>query len=215
LVASDVLAEDCITTATGKTVCRPGESAAAVNPAAGTVSRRKNTEWSDNSRNKHRGQGCQQPEHGHGGNDAKTCEWVTTAQSSTGAKAVYNPNTDTAATTQKHANGVTTAQSSTGAKAAYNPRTGKAAAQQTNQNGVKDTQTTSGGQAKSKNGMGVAETLMHECAKGAKHEGASNSECGDSIACSTSNCAPTFTLMRVGSTSPRSVHVSGLAFMAC
>src|SRR5882757_9575681 len=143
LVASDVLAEDCITTATGKTVCRPGESAAAVNPATGTVTTAQ-----------------------------KYPSGVTTAETSTGAKAVDNPNTDTVATTQKHANGVTTAQSSTGAKAAYNPRTGKAAAQQTNQNGVKDTQTTSGGQAKSKNGMGVAETPKGtKCAKGANHEG--------------------------------------------
>jgi hypothetical protein len=143
LVASDVLAEDCVTTATGRTVCRPGESAPAVNPPTDTAATTQ-----------------------------KNANGVTTAQSSTGAKAVYNPNTDKAATTQKHANGVATAQSSTGAKAAYNPRTGKAATQQTNQNGVKDTKTTSGGQAKSKNGMGVAETPNGtKCAKDASHEG--------------------------------------------
>jgi hypothetical protein len=143
LAASDVLAEDCITTVTGRTVCKPAKSAAAVNPATGTVTTAQ-----------------------------KSPSGVTTAETSTGAKAAYNPNTGTAATSQKYANGVTTAQSSTGAKAAYNPNTGKAATQQTNQNGVKDTQTTAGGRAKSKNGMGVAETPNGtKCAKGANHAG--------------------------------------------
>jgi hypothetical protein len=143
LVGSNAFAENCITTATGRTVCRPGESAAAVNPATGTATTAQ-----------------------------KYPSGVTTAETSTGAKAVYNPNTGTAATSQKYANGVTTAQSNTGAKAAYNPNTGKAATQQTNQNGVKDTQTTAGGQAKTKNGMGVAETPNGtKCARGANHEG--------------------------------------------
>ena len=156
---------------TGRTVYRPGESAAAGNPATGTVTTAQ-----------------------------KYPNGVTTAETSTGAKAAYNPNTGTAVTTQKYANGVSTAEtntgakavynpntgtaatspkicewsdhrkSSTGAKAAYNPRTGNAATQRTNQNGVKDTQTTAGGQAKTKNGMGVAEAPNGtKCAKGANH----------------------------------------------
>jgi hypothetical protein len=88
LVAANVFAEECITTVTGRTVCRPGESAAAVNPATGT------------------GTAAQKYPSG-----------VTTAETNSGAKAVYNPNTGTAATTQKYANGVSTAQTNTGAKA--------------------------------------------------------------------------------------------------
>jgi hypothetical protein len=142
LVASNVLAEECITTVTGRTVCRPSETTA-VNSATGTVTTAQ-----------------------------KYPNGVTTATTSTGAKAAYNPNTGTAATSQKYANGVTTAQSSTGAKAAYNPHTGNAATQQTNQNGVKDTKTSAGGQAKTKNGMGVAEAPNGtKCARGANHEG--------------------------------------------
>ena len=142
LLTSNVLADQCVTTVTGRTVCRPGE-AAAVNPATGTVETAQ-----------------------------KYPNGVTTAETSRGAKAAYNPNTGTAATTQKYANGVTTAQSNTGAKAAYNPHTGNAATQQTNQNGVKDTQTSAGGRAKTKNGMGVAEAPNGtKCARGANHEG--------------------------------------------
>ena len=142
LVAANALAEQCVTTVTGRTVCRPSETAA-VHPATGTVTTAE-----------------------------KYPNGATTAETSTGAKAAYNPNTGTAATTQKYANGVTTAQSNTGAKAAYNPHTGNAATQQTNQNGVKDTQTSAGGQAKTKNGMGVAEAPNGtKCARGANHAG--------------------------------------------
>jgi hypothetical protein len=142
LVASSVLAEECVTTVTGRTVCKPSATAAA-NPATGTVT------------------SAQRYPNG-----------TTTAETNTGAKAAYNPNTGTAVTTQKYANGVTTAQSNTGAKAAYNPHTGNAATQQTNQNGVKDTQTTAGGKAKTKNGMGVAEAPNGtKCARGANYQG--------------------------------------------
>jgi thiol:disulfide interchange protein len=142
LVASSVLAEQCVTTVTGRTVCKPSATAAA-NPATGTVA------------------SAQRYPNG-----------TTTADTNTGAKAAYNPNTGTAVTTQKYANGVTTAQSNTGAKAAYNPHTGNAATQQTNQNGVKDTQTTAGGKAKTKNGMGVAEAPNGtKCARGANYQG--------------------------------------------
>jgi hypothetical protein len=142
LVAAHASADQCVTTVTGRTVCRPSESAA-VNPATGTVTTAQ-----------------------------KYPSGVSTAETNTGAKAAYNPNTGAAATTQKYANGVTTAQSNSGAKAAYNPHTGNAATQQTNQNGVKNTQTSAGGQAKTKNGMGVAETSNGtKCARGANHEG--------------------------------------------
>jgi len=142
LVASNALAAECITTVTGRTVCRLADSAAG-NPATSTIA-----------------EGSKYP------------NGATTVESSTGAKAAYNPNTGTVATSQKYANGVTTAQSNTGAKAAYNPHTGNAATQQTNQNGVKDTQTTAGGQAKTKNGMGVAEAPNGtKCARGENHSG--------------------------------------------
>jgi len=141
--ASGAFAADCVTTMTGRTICKDGTTAAAVNPATGTAATAQ-----------------------------KYPSGVTTATTNTGAKAAYNPNTGVAATSQKYANGVTTAQTNTGKKAAYNPHTGNAAVQQTNANGSKTTQTSRGGQATTKNGMGVAETPNGtKCYRGAATAG--------------------------------------------
>jgi hypothetical protein len=172
LLASNVLAEQCVTTVTGRTVCRPGETAA-VNPATGTVTTAQRYPNGTTTAETSTGsKAAYNPNTGTVATTQKYANGVTTVQSNTGAKAAYNPNTGTAATTQKYANGVTTAESNTGAKAAYNPHTGNVATQQTNQNGVKDTQTSAGGQAKTKNGMGVAEAPNGtKCARGANHAG--------------------------------------------
>jgi hypothetical protein len=172
LLTSNVLADQCVTTVTGRTVCRPGE-AAAVNPATGTVeTAQKYPNGVTTAETSSGAKAAYNPNTGTAATTQKYANGVTTAQSNTGAKAAYNPNTGTAVTSQKYANGVTTAQSNTGAKAAYNPHTGNAATQQTNQNGVKDTQTSAGGRAKTKNGMGVAEAPNGtKCARGANHEG--------------------------------------------
>jgi hypothetical protein len=172
LVASNVLADQCITTVTGRTVCRPSETAA-VSPATGTVTTaQRYPNGATTAETSTGAKAAYNPNTGTVATTQKNANGVTTAQSSTGAKAAYNPNTGTAVTSQKYANGVTTAQSNTGAKAAYNPHTGNAATQQINQNGVKDTQTTAGGQAKTKNGMGVAEAPNGtKCARGENHAG--------------------------------------------
>jgi hypothetical protein len=87
LLTSNVLADQCVTTVTGRTVCRPGE-AAAVNPATGTV---------ETARRYPNG--------------------VTTAETSSGAKAAYNPHTGNAATQQTNQNGVKDTQTSAGGQA--------------------------------------------------------------------------------------------------
>jgi hypothetical protein len=173
LGASDVFAEECITTPTGRTICKHAETAATANPTAGTVTTAQKYPSGVTTAETNTGaKAAYNPNTGTAATTQKYANGVTTAQTNTGAKAAYNPNTGTAATTQKYANGVTTAQTNTGAKAAYNPNTGASAAQHTNENGVKATQTSRGGQAKTKNGMGAAEAPNGtKCYKGADTEG--------------------------------------------
>jgi hypothetical protein len=88
LIASDVLAADCVTNALGKTVCTNGQSAVAVNPNTGKVTTAQ-----------------------------KSPSGVVTAQTNTGAKAAYNPHTGNAAVSQTNQNGVKTTRTSRGGQA--------------------------------------------------------------------------------------------------
>jgi hypothetical protein len=86
--ASGAFAADCVTTVTGRTICKDGTTAAAVNPATGTAATAQ-----------------------------KYPSGVTTAATNTGAKAAYNPHTGNAAVQQTNANGSKTTQTSRGGQA--------------------------------------------------------------------------------------------------
>ncbi len=88
LIASEVSAGDCFTNALGKTVCRNGQNAVAVNPNTGTVTTAQ-----------------------------KSPSGVATAQTNTGTKAAYNPHTGNAAVSKTNTNGVKTTQTSGGGEA--------------------------------------------------------------------------------------------------
>ena len=88
LIASLASAADCVTNASGKTVCSNGEKAIAVNPNTGTVTTAQRNP---------------------GG--------VTTVQSNTGTKAAVNPRTGNAAVAKTNQNGVTTTKTARGGEA--------------------------------------------------------------------------------------------------
>jgi hypothetical protein len=107
LVASDVFAADCTTTATGKTVCKDGATAATVNPTTGTVTTRQAHPSGVTTAGTNTGAATTQ----------KYASGVTTAHSNSGAKAAYNPHTGASAVEHTNGNGVKATQTSRGGQA--------------------------------------------------------------------------------------------------
>ena len=116
LVTSNVLADQCVTTVTGRTVCRPGEAAAA--PATGTVeTAHAYPNGATTAETSSGAKAAYNPNTGTAVTAQKYANGVTTAQSNTGAKAAYNPHTGNAATQRTNQNGVKDTQTSAGGQA--------------------------------------------------------------------------------------------------
>jgi hypothetical protein len=104
-VAAGSLAQDCVTNLRGETVCRNGNTAAAVNPNTGNAAvAHKNAN------------GVTTTQTSNGG-EAKSKNGVAVAQGSNGTKAAVNTNTGNAAVSSKNQNGVATTKTSNGGEA--------------------------------------------------------------------------------------------------
>ena len=117
LVTSNVLADRCVTTVTGRTVCRPGEAAAA--PATGTVATaQRYPNGATTAETSSGAKAAYNPNTGTAARTQKYANGVTTAQSNTGAKAAYNPHTGNAGGQAKTKNGMGVAEAPNGTKCA-------------------------------------------------------------------------------------------------
>jgi hypothetical protein len=106
LIASSMFAQqDCVKNLRGETVCKNGQTAAAVNPNTGNAAiAHKNAN------------GVTTTQTAYGGT-AKTRNGSGVAQGPNGTTAAYNAKTGNAAVAQNNSNGVTTTQTSYGGKA--------------------------------------------------------------------------------------------------
>jgi len=106
LFASSVLAQqDCVKNLRGETVCKNGQTAAAVNPNTG------------NAAVAHKNQnGVTTTQTSYGG-EAKSKNGVGVAQGANGTKAAVNTNTGNAAVSSRNQNGVATTKTSNGGEA--------------------------------------------------------------------------------------------------
>jgi hypothetical protein len=106
LFASSMLAQqDCVKNLRGETVCKNGQSAAAVNPNTGNAAIAQKNQ-----------KGVTTTQTTNGG-EAKTKNGSGIAQGSNGTTAAVNGKTGNAAVAQKNQNGVTTTQTTNGGKA--------------------------------------------------------------------------------------------------
>jgi hypothetical protein len=107
LVASATLADECVTSAAGRKVCRPTAPAPTTQPVTGKVT----TETNNGAK------AAYNPNTGTAATSQKYANGATSARTNTGTSAAYNPNTGKAAVQQTNANGVKTTQTTSGGRA--------------------------------------------------------------------------------------------------
>jgi hypothetical protein len=105
LLASSLLAQDCVTNLRGQKVCKNGDTAVAVNPNTGNAAvAHKNSN------------GVTTTQTSYGG-EAKSKNGVGVAEGANGTKAAVNTNTGNAAVSSRNSNGVATTKTSNGGEA--------------------------------------------------------------------------------------------------
>jgi hypothetical protein len=105
LLASSLMAQDCVTNLRGQKVCKNGNTAVAVNPNTGNAAvAHKNSN------------GVTTTQTSYGG-EAKSKNGVGVAEGANGSKAAVNANTGNAAVSSKNSNGVATTKTSNGGEA--------------------------------------------------------------------------------------------------